>query len=155
MLHTLKRDPTPGGPGSIGDPAHAKCQLLAVRRVRTSVRALEERDEADLPEDPVGGRMTGDPWYLLLAFPPGEAAPERLAELDHWLARRGQRALRRVDFGPVAPDGAHVFSTAMRDLRIRDLLDLLEGMPWAAREDVQVLIREPGEVRWAVVPLGG
>jgi hypothetical protein len=28
-------------------------------------------------------------------------------------------------------------------------------MPWAAREDVQVLIREPGDVRWAVVPLGG
>jgi hypothetical protein len=120
-----------------------------------SVRALEERDEAELPEDPVGGPMTGEPWYLLLAFPPGEAAPERLAELDHWLARRGQRALRRVDFGPVAPDGAHVFSTAMRDLRIRDLLDFLEGLPWAAREDVQLLIREPGEVCWAVVPLGG
>lgn len=118
------------------------------------MRALEERDEAALPEDPVGGPVTGEPWYLLLAFPPGEAAPERLAELDHWLARRGQRALRRVDFGPVAPDGALVFGTSMRDLRIRDLLDLLEGMPWVARDDVQVLVREPGEVRWAVIPLG-
>ena len=117
------------------------------------VGALEERDEA-VRGTPAGGAAAGDPWYLLLAFPPGEAAPERLAELDHWLARRGQRALRRVDFGPVAPDGAHVFSTAMRDLRIRDLLDFLEGLPWAAREDVQLLIREPGEVRWAVVPLG-
>jgi len=129
------------------------CQLSSFRRVRTGVRALEERDEAAEPEDPVGGPRTGEPWYLLLALPPGEAAPERLAELDHWLARRGQRALRRVDFGPVAPDGALVFGTSMRDLQMRVLLDFLAGMPWAAPEDVQVLVREPGEIRWAVVPL--
>jgi hypothetical protein len=115
---------------------------------------LEEREAAMAPEEPVGGPVIGEPWYLLLAFPPGEAAPERLAELDHWLARRGQRALRRVDFGPVAPDGALVFGTAIRDLRVRVLLDFLEGMAWAAPEHVQLLVREPGETCWAVVTLG-
>ena len=41
----------------------------------------------------------------------------------------------------------------MRDLRMRVLLDFLAGMPWVSPEDVQVLVREPGDIRWAVIPL--
>ena len=91
-------------------------------------------------------------WYLLLAFSRAEAAEERLADLDHWLARRGQRPLRRVGFGE--RDGALVFATSIRDLRFRALLDFLMAMRWERPEDVQVMVREPGrDSRWSVISL--
>jgi hypothetical protein len=91
-------------------------------------------------------------WYLLLAFSRAEAAEERLADLDHWLARRGQRPLRRVAFGE--PDGAPVFATSIRDLRFRALIDFLMAMRWQRPEDVQVMVREPGQDgRWSVIAL--
>ena len=107
------------------------------------------------PDD--AGSSSGDEhWYLLLAFSHEEDTSERLTELDHWLSRRGQRRLRRVDFGvdvPAGEDaGALVFGGAVRSLELRRLLDLLAEMPWSAPDDVQLMVREPGDVRWAVVP---
>ena len=90
-------------------------------------------------------------WYLLLAFSSSEAVEERLGELDHWLARRGQRPLRRVGFGHA--DGAMVFALSLRDLRFRALLDFLLGLRWQRPEEVQVMVREPGDARWTVVSL--
>ena len=97
--------------------------------------------------------MDHERWYLLLAISREEAAEERLAELDHWLARRGQRPLRRVAFGDPG-DGALVFATSLRDLRFRALLDLLMEIRWRRPEEVQVMVREPGaDARWTVIGL--
>ena len=90
-------------------------------------------------------------WYLLLAFSRSEPVEERLGELDHWLARRGQRPLRRVGFGDA--DGAMVFATSLRELRFRTLLDFLMDVRWKRPEEVQVMVREPDDARWSVVAL--
>ena len=96
--------------------------------------------------------MDDERWYLLLAFSRAEAAEERLAELDRWLARRGQLPLRRVGFGEA--DGALVFATSIRDLRFRALLDFLMEIRWQRPEEVQLMVREPGgDPRWTVVAL--
>jgi hypothetical protein len=95
--------------------------------------------------------MDDERWYLLLAFSRSEAVEERLGELDHWLARRGQRPLRRVGFGDA--DGAMVFAASLRDLRFRMLLDFLMQIRWERPEEVQVMVREPGDARWSVVSL--
>jgi hypothetical protein len=81
----------------------------------TVTRTEGNRDDA--------GSSSGDEhWYLLLAFSHEEDTSARLTELDRWLSRRGQRRLRRVDFGVDVPAGeaagALLFGGAIRSLEL-------------------------------------
>ena len=96
-------------------------------------------------------RVGAGVWYLLLTFSAEEDAPGRTAELDAWLAGRRLPALTPVEAAALAGDGVLLAGGGVPDFPVRDFLGMLGGVGWRRPECVQLLVREPGDDRWAAV----
>lgn len=90
-------------------------------------------------------------WYLLLTFSAEEDALGRTAELDAWLAGRRLPALTPVEAGAFAGDAVLLAGGGVPDFPVRDFLGTLGDLGWLRPERVQLLVREPGDDRWAAV----
>jgi hypothetical protein len=90
---------------------------------------------------------TPESWNVVLAFSLAEDAETRLEQINRWLTENGRPALRRM----AAPRVVPMFGAMLRGLSVSAFLDLLADLPWRRSECVQLLLREPGEGRWAVI----
>ena len=90
-------------------------------------------------------------WYLLLMFSAEEDAAGRTADLDAWLAGRHLPALTPLDAGPLTGDSVLLAGGGVPGFPVRDFLAMLGGVRWRHPERVQLLVREPGDDRWAAV----
>jgi hypothetical protein len=90
-------------------------------------------------------------WYVLLTFSAEEDAPGRTAEVDAWLAGRGLPGLTRVEARALPDDGVLLAGGGVPEFPVGAFLAMLGGIAWRRPERVQLLVREPGDDRWAVV----